>query len=558
MIEILRVLADETGTSPRRSALAPVAKSLRYQLAWKGAASHSSLRRFTRSRIDCLLCSGPPRTAIQARTIPRTGAPMKGPARGLDCRGPPPQSIVDGGLDADPRHDDRRGRRGRLDPLRRRTGRPRRTHRRARTDDRAPRALSRCGAGRWPGPGDPAGPRQHAHASLPRAGAGHLRGPLASPHAAVHRRPGAPAAPRAHARRGARHGATRRAGSDPQRHHAPPRGGRPDRRLRGSPGRHRPAPRPVRTRVGPCRRLHRSARAIPGRSGARGRRADSSRRFSRALAWQGRRARERRARRLGAGHVFPGLLGHLRKLQSELDALATVHLNQIWGEVAAVTEQRGVLPTEYLAREGFLSDRLVAAHCRCMTQAEEHILGASRAAVAFNAAIAARRGLSPRVADLEGAGCLITLGTDNMAEDMIEVMRTALFMERVRRQDGRRPTPEDVLTWATRNGYRALGIPDGGWLAPGNRADLIAIDLRKPHLTPALRVVSCFVHQGQVGDVEAVMVDGRWIMRDRRVLTLDEAAIVAEADRIARAAWRRLFERRPELPRPPGLDVGAR
>jgi 5-methylthioadenosine/S-adenosylhomocysteine deaminase len=254
----------------------------------------------------------------------------------------------------------------------------------------------------------------------------------------------------------------------------------------------------------------------------------------------------------------PGLLGRLRKLQAELDAVATVHLNQIWGEVAAVTEQRGVLPTEYLAREGFLSNRLVAAHCRCMTPEEEHILGAYRAAVAFNAAIAARRGLSPRVADLERAGCLITLGTDNMAEDMIEVMRTALFMERVRRQDGRRPTPEDVLTWATRNGYRALGIPDGGWLAPGNRADLIAIDLRTPHLTPALRVVSCLVHQGQVSDVEAVMVDGRWIMRDRRVLTLDEAAILAEADRIARAAWRRLFERRPELPRPPGLDVGAR
>jgi 5-methylthioadenosine/S-adenosylhomocysteine deaminase len=254
----------------------------------------------------------------------------------------------------------------------------------------------------------------------------------------------------------------------------------------------------------------------------------------------------------------PGLLGRLRKLQSGLDAIATVHLNQIWGEVAAVTEQRGVLPTEYLAREGFLSDRLVAAHCRCMTPAEEHILGASRATVAFNAAIAARRGLSPRVADLERAGCLITLGTDNMAEDMIEVMRTALFMERVRRQDGRRPTPEEVLTWATRNGYRALGIPDGGWLAPGNRADLIAIDLRKPHLTPALRVVSCLVHQGQVSDVEAVMVDGRWIMRDRCVLTLDEATIVAEADRIARAAWRRLFEHRPGLSRPPGLDVGTR
>src|SRR6266852_1987452 len=254
----------------------------------------------------------------------------------------------------------------------------------------------------------------------------------------------------------------------------------------------------------------------------------------------------------------PDLLGRLRKRQSELAAIATVHLNQIWGEVAAVQEPRGVLPTEYLARAGLLSDRLVAAHCRCMTDEEERILGASGAAVAINPAIAARRGLSPRIDELELAGCLITLGTDNMAEDMVEVVRTALFMERVRRRDGREPTPEAALVWATRNGYRALGIPDGGWLAPGNRADLILVDLRKPHLTPALRVVSCFVHQGLASDVEAVMVDGRWIMRDRRVLTLDEAAIVAEADRIARAAWRRLFERRPGLPRPPGLDVGTR
>lgn len=254
----------------------------------------------------------------------------------------------------------------------------------------------------------------------------------------------------------------------------------------------------------------------------------------------------------------PELLGRLRRRQAELDAIATVHLNQIWGEVAAVQGQRGLLPTEYLAQAGMLSNRLVAAHCRCMTADEERILGAARAAVAVNPAIAARRGLAARIAELERAGCLITLGTDNMAEDMVEVVRTALFMERVRRRDGRRPTPEEALVWATRNGYRALGVPDGGWLAPGNRADLILIDLRKPHLTPALRVVSCFVHQGTAGDVDAVMVDGRWLMRDGRVLTLDERAIVGEADRIARAAWRRLFERRPDLSRPPGFDMTTR
>ena len=253
--------------------------------------------------------------------------------------------------------------------------------------------------------------------------------------------------------------------------------------------------------------------------------------------------------------VSPELLARLRTLQGELDVLASVHLNQMWGEVAAVRAQHALLPTEYLAREGFLSERLVAAHCRCMSADEERALGAAGVAVAVNPAIAARRGLAAHIDELERAGCLITLGTDNMAEDMVEATRTALFMERVRRRDGREPTPERALRWATRNGYRALGVADGGWLAPGNRADLILVDFRRPHLTPALREVSTFVHQGQAADVEAVMVDGRWVMRDGHVLTLDESAIVAAAATIARAAWARLFVERPDLRPPPGMAI---
>jgi len=251
----------------------------------------------------------------------------------------------------------------------------------------------------------------------------------------------------------------------------------------------------------------------------------------------------------------PELLGRIRKLQDELHATATIHLSQVWGEVAAIREQRGVTPIEYVARCGLLSPRLIAAHCRCMTAAEEVTLGASGAAVAVNPAIAARRGLAARIDELEHAGCLITLGTDNMAEDMVEVVRTAMFMERVRRADGQRPTPEQAMAWATRNGYRALGVSDGGWLAPRNRADFVVVDFRRAHLVPGLRPVSCFVHQGQAGDVEAVMVHGRWLMRDGRVLTLDEASILVEAERVARTAWARLFAERPELHRPPGFAV---
>lgn len=249
----------------------------------------------------------------------------------------------------------------------------------------------------------------------------------------------------------------------------------------------------------------------------------------------------------------PELLKDLSALQSRLGTWLTIHLNQIWGEVAAVQAHRNRLPTEYLADLGLLNDKVICAHCRCMDPREEKLLGEAQAIVAFNAAIAARRGLSPRIDSLESQGCTITMGSDNMAEDMVEVTRTGLFMERVRRQDGRHPTPEQALRWATRNGYRALGLPDGGWLAPGNRADLVMIDLRRAHLVPVLRAVSDFVHNGQAHDVQSVMVAGNWLMRDGRVLSMNEDAILEKAQRIANSAWSRQFRTRLDLKPPAGF-----
>lgn len=253
--------------------------------------------------------------------------------------------------------------------------------------------------------------------------------------------------------------------------------------------------------------------------------------------------------------VSPGLLRSLRALAERLDVPATIHLNQSWWEVEAVMHTRGVLPTEYLFQNDFLWDRLVGGHCRCMETREIQLLGRSHAFVSFNSAIAARRGYSPRIADLAAAGCTIAMGSDNMAEDMVEVMRTGLFMERVRTGDGERPTPEDVIQWATANGHRALGLAESGVLEVGRKADFIVIDTRKPHLAPSMRIASAFVHQGQPADIEGMVVDGRWVMRDGTVLTMDEAAIIRDAERIARRAWRQLREDYPDVPFPVRLDT---
>ena len=119
------------------------------------------------------------------------------------------------------------------------------------------------------------------------------------------------------------------------------------------------------------------------------------------------------------------------------------------------------------------------------------------------------------------------------------------------RQDGERPWPEDVLEWGTRNGAAALGLgTDVGSLEVGKKADLIVLDARRPHLVPALRIVSGWIHNGQAGDVESVMVDGRWLMRDHKVLTIDEADVVTRAEEIGRRVWRQLVERYPNVPFP--------
>ena len=102
-----------------------------------------------------------------------------------------------------------------------------------------------------------------------------------------------------------------------------------------------------------------------------------------------------------------------------------------------------------------------------------------------------------------------------------------------------------------------MEVPDGGWLAEGNRADLIMVRTDRAHLVPRMRPVSGFVHQGQGSDVEAVMVDGAWLMKDGRVLSMDEAGIVAEADRIARRAWARMFAANPGMEVPPGFAPPA-
>ena len=106
----------------------------------------------------------------------------------------------------------------------------------------------------------------------------------------------------------------------------------------------------------------------------------------------------------------------------------------------------------------------------------------------------------------------------------------------------------------TQGGARAVQQSETlGTLEVGKKADLIVIDTQRAHLVPAGRILSAVVHSGHPGDIESVMVNGAFVMRDHRVLTMDEDAIIQEADAVGRRIWQDVLEQGtvtvPRLPR---------
>jgi 5-methylthioadenosine/S-adenosylhomocysteine deaminase len=251
-----------------------------------------------------------------------------------------------------------------------------------------------------------------------------------------------------------------------------------------------------------------------------------------------------------AENASPELLRAVRAFAEKHDLHYTIHLNQSRWEVEYMRRHHGLDPTEFLARHDFLGPRLFAAHCRYVTDNEIALLGRSRTIVTHQAVMAGNRGANPPIPALREAGCPIAQGTDNNTQDMVSNMRMALVMERIARADdeipGLLPQPEDMLEDAALGGARAVNqAAQIGSLEVGKKADLLVLDTLRAHLVPAGRILSAWLHNGQASDIESMMVDGRFVMRDHKVLTMDETALIKEADTVGRRVWGEVLKQTP-------------
>ena len=217
------------------------------------------------------------------------------------------------------------------------------------------------------------------------------------------------------------------------------------------------------------------------------------------------------------------------------------HLVQSRKEVEQVMRRSGMTPPQLLEEVGLLNDRLLAAHCIWMDDADIARCGRAGIHVAHIPKGNATGGTAAPTSKLRRAGARLTLGSDNMHADLVEVMRWALAIGRI--QEDRVDDfwqPEDVLRMATRDGARAMGLADElGSIEVGMKADLVAFDFRRPHLVPCIDPVGNLVHTAQGRDVEHVWVDGEQVVASGRPVKADLETILADAQAASKALWQR-------------------
>ncbi len=251
-------------------------------------------------------------------------------------------------------------------------------------------------------------------------------------------------------------------------------------------------------------------------------------------------------------NTSPELMHAIRDFAEKHEVNYTIHLNQTHAEINYMMKYHNVRPAEYLHRHDFLGPRLVAAHARYVNDNEIALLGKTQTIISHQAAMAANRGVSPPIPALRDAGCTICLGTDNNNNDMFAVMKVAMLTERILRNDehpGLLPQPEDILQDASLGGAQAIGQANAlGLLEIGRKADVIILNTKQAHLVPSGRILSAWLHNGQPSDVESVMVDGEFIMRDHKILTVDEDSLIAEADKVGKRVWAEVQRANPVVP----------
>ncbi|HYW72072.1 MAG TPA: 5'-deoxyadenosine deaminase [Pyrinomonadaceae bacterium] len=234
------------------------------------------------------------------------------------------------------------------------------------------------------------------------------------------------------------------------------------------------------------------------------------------------------------------LLSEVAVLAREQGVMIHTHASENTGECEIVERESGMRNVRYLDSLGISGAHVVLAHCVHLDEDEMNTLAKTRTQVSHCPSSNLKLGSGiARIAELLEKGIAVSLGADGAAcnnrLDMFTEMRTAALLQKALHGPEVMPAAS-VLRMATADGARALGLDhEIGSIEIGKRADLIVVDLDRLWSTPAPDVVSALVYSSAASDVRTTIINGRVVMRDGQLATLDETAVKDEASRQAAA-----------------------
>jgi 5-methylthioadenosine/S-adenosylhomocysteine deaminase len=223
-------------------------------------------------------------------------------------------------------------------------------------------------------------------------------------------------------------------------------------------------------------------------------------------------------------------------LARKYQAPILIHVAEMKKERDDSEAQHGMSPVKYLDSIGVLGPDVVAAHCIFVDAADEKILAEKHVGCVHNPSsnMMIASGVSP-VPEMRAAGIAVGLGTDGPAGsnndlDLMEEIDLAAKLAKITKMDPRALGAKAVVAMATIEGARALHMDkEIGSIEPGKKADLALISLNEPNAVPMYDVYAQIAYSLKGSDVDTVVIGGRVVMRDRKLLTVDEPAVLEKA-----------------------------
>jgi 5-methylthioadenosine/S-adenosylhomocysteine deaminase len=236
----------------------------------------------------------------------------------------------------------------------------------------------------------------------------------------------------------------------------------------------------------------------------------------------------------------PETLRAVKDVSREAGVLYLTHLSETKGETKTIQERYGDTPVRHLEKIGVLDEKTVAVHCNWPDEREIEILADYGVKVSHNpeSSMKLAAGIAP-ISKMLKAGITVGLGTDGCASnndlDMLREMDTAAKIHKIKSMNPTAMDAETVLKMATIEGAKLLGLEKHtGSIEEGKFADIIMIDMKKPHLTPVYNHYSHMVYAATGSDVSTSIINGKIVMKDRQLLTLNIREAMENVRKIAR------------------------